>query len=256
MTSTIVENGIGIVVVDPFAETFVGDENSNSEVKWAAIAWREMARLTDSALMLVHHTRKYAGQMAGDPDASRGGGALIGTARIVSTMFTMSEEDAAGLGVDQEERYRYVRFDDAKSNLTKISGRARWFEKVSVTLPNGTGSDPADEIGVLRPWSPPGAFDGVSSSQVNQALDRIRDGVPDASGRPSGEFYVISERSGRYVGQVVEVVLGVPKQQAKRVIETWRQSGLISEIAFDDTAKKKVVKRVVVNDGLRPGKVS
>ena len=114
----------------------------------------------------------------------------------------------------------------------------------------------ADEIGVLRPWSPPGAFDGVSSSQVNQVLDRIKDGVPDASGGPSGEFYVISERSGRYVGQVVEVVLGVPKQQAKRVIETWRQSGLISEIAFDDTAKKKVVKRVVVNEALRPGRVS
>lgn len=256
MTSTIVENGIGIVVVDPFAETFVGDENSNSEVKWAAIAWREMARLTDCALMLVHHTRKYAGQMAGDPDASRGGGALIGTARIVSTMFTMSEEDAAGLGVDEAERYRYVRFDDAKSNLTKISGRARWFEKVSVTLPNGSGEEPADEIGVLRPWTPPGAFDGVSSGQVNVALDRIRDGVTNDSGQPSGEFYVMSDRSGRYVGQVIETVLGVPRQQAKRVVETWRATGLISEISYDDKAKKKIVRRVVVNEALRPGRVS
>lgn len=256
MTSTIVENGIGVAVVDPFAETFVGDENSNSEVKWAAIAWREMARLTDCALMLVHHTRKYAGQMAGDPDASRGGGALIGTARIVSTMFTMSDEDAAALGVEAEERFRYVRFDDAKSNLTKISGRARWFEKVSVTLPNGSGEEPADEIGVLRPWTPPGAFDGVSSTQVNQILDRIRDGAPDATGAPSGEFYVMSDRSPRYVGQVAEIVLGVPRQQAKRVIETWRQTGLISEIAYDDVAKKRVVKRVVVNEAMRPGRVS
>ena len=256
MTNTIVENGIGIVVVDPFAETFVGDENSNSEVKWAAIAWREMARLTDCALMLVHHTRKYAGAMAGDPDASRGGGALIGTARIVSTMFTMSEEDAASMGVEQEERFRYVRFDDAKSNLTKISGRARWFEKVSVTLPNGTGEEPADEIGVLRPWTPPGAFDGVSSTQVNQVLDRIRDGLPDANGQPSGEFYVLSDRSGRYVGQVVEMTLGVPKQQARRVIETWRQTGLITEITFDDRDRKRTVKRVIVNEGLRPGRVT
>ena len=37
---------IGVVVCDPFAETFEGDENSNSEVKWAGILWREVARKT------------------------------------------------------------------------------------------------------------------------------------------------------------------------------------------------------------------
>src|SRR5262249_3925734 len=65
MIKTINDNDIGVTFVDPFAETFEGDENSNSEVKWAGILWREVARRTNSAMMLVHHTRKYAHDMAG-----------------------------------------------------------------------------------------------------------------------------------------------------------------------------------------------
>ena len=47
-----------------------------------------------SRLLLVHHTRKYASDMAGDADASRGGGALIGMARILVTLFAMTEDEA------------------------------------------------------------------------------------------------------------------------------------------------------------------
>ena len=52
-------------IADPFAETFEGDENSNSEVKFVGILWREVARKTKAAMWLVHHTKKYAGSMAG-----------------------------------------------------------------------------------------------------------------------------------------------------------------------------------------------
>ena len=95
--STIKQAGIGVCIADPFAETFEGDENSNSEVKWAGILWREVARKTGAAMWRGHHTKKYAGSMAGDQDASRGGGALIGTARIMSTLFNMTEDEAQGV---------------------------------------------------------------------------------------------------------------------------------------------------------------
>ena len=87
LIKTIREAGVGVVIVDPFAETFEGDENSNSELKWAAMLWREVARRTGTAVLIVHHTKKYAGDMAGVADASRGGGALIGTARVLATLF-------------------------------------------------------------------------------------------------------------------------------------------------------------------------
>src|SRR4029077_17433483 len=54
LVTTIQAAGIGVCIADPFAETFEGDENSNSEVKWAGILWREVARKTKTALWLVH----------------------------------------------------------------------------------------------------------------------------------------------------------------------------------------------------------
>ena len=96
--------------------------------------------------MLVHHTKKYASAMAGDADASRGGGALIGTARIISTLFVMTEDEAATMNIQPEDRTRYVRFDDAKANLSLITGQAKWFEKKSVQLGNARGLLPGDEV--------------------------------------------------------------------------------------------------------------
>jgi hypothetical protein len=133
---TILEGKFDIVIVDPFAETFIGDENSNSELKWAAVLWREVARVTNTAVFLVHHARKYASDMAGDMDAARGGGALAGVARTVCTLFGMTKDDAAKMGItDDTKRARLLRFDDAKANLSLISHVARWFEKTSFKAP-------------------------------------------------------------------------------------------------------------------------
>jgi hypothetical protein len=102
IVGTIISQRIDIVVVDPFAETFAGDENSNSELKWAAVLWRDVARRTKTAVMLVHHAKKYAQNMAGDPDAGRGGGALAGVARIVATLFNMTDKEAEYYHIEPE----------------------------------------------------------------------------------------------------------------------------------------------------------
>lgn len=246
--------GIGMVIVDPFAETFIGDENSNSEIKWAGIAWRELARSTDCAVYLIHHTKKHAAAMAGDPDASRGAGSIVNTARVVSTLFTMTADDAAALGVDEDERHRYVRFDDAKANLTLVTNKAKWFEKIGVNIGNGRGDDPSDEIGVLSPWSPPSAFDGIKTSQVNLCLDRIRDGLP-ADGQTEPQFYTFSKASlFRYVGTVVADMLNVDEARAERIVKTWRMNGLLAEDTHNDPVRKKTTKVVRVVEAKRPGR--
>jgi len=254
LVNTIVEQDIGVVIADPFAETFIGDENANSEVKWAAIAWREIARITNAAVHLVHHTRKYASQMAGDSDASRGGGALVNAARLVSTLFTMTDEEAEKLGVDPEQRHRYVRHDDAKANLTLISANARWFEKIGVKIPNGRDGIPSDEIGVLSPWEPPGAFDGIQTSRIHACLDAITGGIMDDKGQPTGQFYTFSKASsGRYVGRVIADTLNVNIGQAERITGTWRQTGLIFETYHLDE-RKRPTKIVKVDEAKRPGR--
>ena len=184
---------IGVIFADPFAETFIGDENSNSEVKWAGILWREVARRSNTGLMVVHHTKKYAGSMAGNADASRGGGALIGTARIMSTLFTMSEAEAELFNVKVDDRLTYVRFDDAKSNQSKM-GVAKWFEKKSITLNNGIGPIPGDDVGVLVPWNPPGLMDGIGMFDIGLVLDAIGRGVLDDDGQPTGRLWRAPEQ--------------------------------------------------------------
>jgi len=256
LVQTVIEHGIDILTVDPFAETFEGDENSNSELKWAAVLWREIARRCNCAVLLVHHTRKF-GAEAGNMDSARGGGALVGVARIVSTLFAMTEEEAVIFGVTEEERHQYLRFDDAKANLSLVTFAARWFTKKTVTLPNAGDDEPADEVGVLVPWMPKAIFARVTNEKVNDMLDVIASGVPGKDGKPSGEPYTKSRRgegNKRWAGIVIHNLIDCTDEEAQKLIDAWLKSGLVTEVeAVTSTSKGKMRKGLVVNNSMRPG---
>jgi hypothetical protein len=257
LVTLIKENNIGVVVADPFAETFEGDESNNSEVKWAGILWREVARRTASSLLLVHHTKKYASEMAGIADASRGGGSLIGTARVMVTLFAMTEDEAIAMGVPVEERMDYVRVDDAKANYSRLD-RARWFEKKSITLANGTAFLPGDEVGVLVPWVPPGMLDGISTAKLNEALDVIDAGTLDKGGNPNGGFYTASNTSAnkeRWAGAVLVAVTGMLEANAKTLVKQWLERGTLEVFEYDDPVQRKTRKGVRSVPENRPGRV-
>lgn len=256
LVQTVIDNGFDVLVVDPFAETFEGDENSNSELKWAAVLWREIARRTNAAVMLVHHTRKF-GAEAGNMDSARGGGALVGVARIVSTLFAMTEQEAVIFGVTEEERHQYLRFDDAKANLSLVTFAARWFTKKTVTLPNGGDGEPPDEVGVLMPWTPSSIFARVSNQMANAMLDVIAAGVLDRDGQPSGDSYTLSRKgrgNKRWAGNVIQNLVECTDKEAQLLLDTWIKSGLISEVeAATTTSRGGMRKALVVNDSKRPG---
>lgn len=243
---TVADNGIGVVVVDPFAETFEGDENSNSEVKWAAAIWRAVARETSCSVMLVHHTPKYAKGMAGDADAARGAGALVNSARIVSTLFTMTEEEAGLFSLKPDEAHRYVRFDDAKANLTLMTGKARWFEKVSHELPNG------DSVGVLKPWKPPGVFDGVSIETITgvlQTLDQGRDG-----GKYLYNYNAGNVVTAAWAGYPIMEATGCERDKAAKMLKEWADSGLLVKAEYTSENRHAKV-GVRVDFSKRPGEI-
>lgn len=173
----IVEKKIDVLIVDPFAETFEGDENSNSEVKWAMKVWRDqIAKPTGCAVYLVHHTTKNAANGAGEADIVRGAGAIVNSTRITSTLMPMTADEAEAAGINPADRFLYVRFDNAKANQSLKTGRARWFEKVTVTISNGSEKTPADEVGALRPWRLPGPFDGVTLTHLKRVQQAIGNG--------------------------------------------------------------------------------
>jgi hypothetical protein len=232
IAATVREQQIDLLIVDPFAETFIGDENSNSELKWCAVLWREVARFTDCAVLLVHHAKKYSHE-PGDMDAARGGGALAGVARIVCTMFGMSEKEALTMleESEREERHRYLRFDDAKSNQSLVSRQARWFEKQSKVLPHGPDDDDvADEVGVLVPWKPRNAFEKMTVPDAIAILDKIDAGIIHDDGTRSGVSFVMWERGQRpkyWVGDVVLDRLGCTVPEAKDILKAWLKNQVI-----------------------------
>jgi len=252
LVTTIIANDIGLVIADPFAETFEGDENSNSEVKWAGILWREVARRIRGSLLLVHHTKKYAGDMAGNQDASRGGGALIGTARILSTLFTMTDDEAKLFNIPPEERDQYVRFDDAKANHS-AKGKVKWFRKITISLNNGDGFIPGDDVGVLDPWQPPGIMDGVTARELGLALETIDRGVLADDGRPTGQLFGPTVMSkDRFAGRVLEQMLGIPDERAKQMIKAWLESGTLYTVEYDDPQQRKPRTGVKFDRNKRP----
>ncbi|MBB4856997.1 hypothetical protein HNO88_000294 [Novosphingobium chloroacetimidivorans] len=247
----IIENEIGALIVDPFAETFEGDENSNSEVKWAMRIWRdEIARPTGCAVYLVHHTTKYANAGAGDANVVRGAGAIVNSTRISATLMPMTQDEAKLLGIDPEKRNRYVRYDDAKANQSLLSGKAHWFEKISVEIANGTGLTQADEVGALAPWTPPDAFNDISTHHIKIALERISRGMEGEDGAPTGERFSLHKAGStgkRWAGNVLIECFGVEAPVATKMLKTWVENGVISELEYDDPVQRKKRNGVTVD---------
>lgn len=247
------EREIDVLIVDPFTETFEGDENDNSEVKWAMKIWRdEIARRTGCVVYLVHHTVKYAGHGAGDANVIRGAGAIVNSTRISATLMPMSQEDADLVGIDQAERHLYVRYDDAKANQSLKTNIARWFQKVSVELGNGDNDNPGDEVGALVPWSPPDAFENLTSHRIKTILDMVQ------AGMGSGERYTASTRggskdSGRWVGCLVMDQAEVAEGIAKKVIGTWIKNGVLVEEEYHCPVARRKKKGLFAPESNRPG---
>lgn len=256
LVKTVTENGFDVLIVDPFAETFEGDENSNSELKWAAVLWRAIARRTGAAVMLVHHTRKF-GAEAGNMDSARGGSALVGVARIVSTLFTMTKEEAEIYEVDEEERHKFLRFDDAKANQALVTFAAKWFTKKSVTLPNGADDEPPDEVGVLVPWEPQGIFARLTNELANKICDAIQIGMLGRDGKPDGNLFCATkrgEKNRRWAAYMIKKMVNCKEAEAQKVIDTWLKSGLLIEVdAIIPLSKGKDCKCLRVVDMMRPG---
>jgi hypothetical protein len=242
------QNKIGLLVVDPYAESHTLEENSNPDMIKAAAAWRRVARKTGCAIMLVHHVRKGAGDAG--IDSARGAKGLTDSARVGLLMSPMSEDEAKALGVSSEHRFQHVRLDDGKLNLSPRVDKAKWFKLEQVQLNNGTSVHPnGDNVAAMVPWEPPSVFGQVTDEQVNLILDRI------AAGYMPGILYTHSKRHPaiRWAGRAVLEIVDVSEEQAALMVSAWFKSGLLYETKFDHPETRKEVSGVLVLNSKRPG---
>lgn len=234
-------NGIGLLVVDPFVETHECDENDNAQIKTVAAMWREIARRCDCGVILVHHTGKPPAAApdawAGSLSASRGASSLGGIARIMRTLFAMSERDAERLGLDPEERHRWVRLDDAKANLSLAAGGAKWFRRESVVIANG------DEVGVLVPGDPKprgGADDAATEAAL---LDAIA--AAWAAGAPLSDH---PRARDRYAPAIVARAQRRSVDDVQTILIRLMTAGAVRVETFDAKTKMRGLRIVPLNE--------
>lgn len=237
---------IGVLVCDPFAESHSLEENSNPQMVKAAAAWRRVARATGCAILLVHHVRK--GDATGI-DAARGAKALTDSARVGLLLATMSAEDGETFNIPPDDRWQYVRLDDAKRNMAPAA-KARWFKLDQVSL--GNVSDPiypnGDKVAAIVPWEPPSLAANATPAQLNEVLDIIA--------QPAAGWLYAAHRRGkqndRWAGQVLVDVLGFSEKQATGLIAAWLKSGLLYQESYHDSEQRKDRTGVRVDDTKRP----
>jgi hypothetical protein len=225
---------IGLFVVDPFVETHEVNENSNEHIKSVAAMYREIAREANCAVLLVHHTSKppqgASDSHAGNMNTARGASALVGVARVVQTLFSMSDADAEQYGVAKDERHLFLRLDDAKANLGLISGAAAWYRRHSVTIANG------DEVGVMVPHQ----FDGGTAPDITP--DKTRQVFEEIERRwDAGEPFSSRPNSDRHILPWLEKQ-GLRKRVARSVLSDWLTNQMLRSETYDAKTKGKGLK--------------
>jgi len=160
------------------------------------------------------------------------------------------------MDVAPEDRRKFIRFDDAKGNYHKLE-KVRWFEKRTALVGNATGFLPEDEVGVLVPWVPPGALDGLSIHELNDVLDTIDRGLVDESGKATGQRYSPSStgaNADRWAGRVLTRMLECSDDAAKNILKKWLKGDVLEVFDYTDPVVRKPRKGVRSVLANRPGK--
>lgn len=227
MIKKIIENEIGLVIVDPWVGANDIPENDNSAMEKAVSAARRVCDATDCAIVITHHIRKQNGEDA-TVDSVRGAGSLISAARAARVINRISKEEAEKMGVDEMQSTGIFRVDDAKANLAPPPDKALYRRMHGVELPNG------ENIGVCTSFHMPDLFEGIKASDL-MAVQRLIGTAIDEN-----DPYRESANAKRWAGFAVAKVLNLDMQKAsqrarvKSVLRHWLQNDALQVTEFDD----------------------
>lgn len=119
-----------LLILDTLRRFHKADENDSGAMAEVMARLEHVAARTGCAVLLVHHTSKFAAmQGKGDEQqASRGSSVLVDHARWQAFLAGMTLSDAEDHGVDPEERRWYVRMGVSKGNYGPPQAD-RWLER-------------------------------------------------------------------------------------------------------------------------------
>jgi len=240
------DNDISYLSIDPFVRVHQASENDNKDIDEVLNIFSQIANDTNCAIDLVHHTKKMGKEsMAGNMEAARGASAIAGAVRSARTLQVMSDKEADLYGIEQKRRTWYVRVDSAKANMAAPSESADWFERKSVTLPNGNPvtQEEGDKVGVLQYWEPPKIGDGLDPAKIKELFKTIQDGDEEHG------FYSTSAQASNYIIPIMEKLLEVNSVVARTLIRNWKKDGyLIEEMMVSNKDRKEKKALIVMKD--------
>lgn len=138
---------VGLIILDPLVKIHKCDESDNVHMDFVMETLTDLARAAKVSILALHHTSKITSRSedkVGNMDIGRGASAIVNASRVAFTLLNASEQDAEDYGMQDDERYMWVRMDDAKMNLALASNKATWFFKEGTKIPSN------DIVGVLR----------------------------------------------------------------------------------------------------------
>ncbi|MBR0936696.1 AAA family ATPase [Bradyrhizobium jicamae] len=248
LRETITRRQIDLLGLDPFVKLHTLEENDNGAMDFVCGLLVQLAIELNIAVDVPHHTKKGQ-QVAGDADAGRGASSARDAGRLMYTLTRMSDQDGEAFGIRAEDRRQYIRLDSAKVNTAPQSGEATWFKLIGVRLENGTVDYPnGDEVQTVIPWHPPKTWDGITSAQLNAALDEIEAGLPNGQRFTDGPN-TTTRAAWRVVQQHCP---GRTESQCRDIVRTWARNGLLVSEEYDDPIDRKPRKGFRVIAAKRP----
>lgn len=144
LVDEIIRTNAGLVIIDPAIEVLHVNENDNVEVKQALTILRDIARKTNCAILVLHHSGKEG---ARGLNAARGASSLGGFVRGYRTITEVDEKDAAAEAIPSELVGSIVRVDDVKLSYGEKRRTPSYFLRTSFEVDG-------EKVAALVPWVP------------------------------------------------------------------------------------------------------
>jgi len=235
-------NAADALIFDPLQDLSRSPE-TNEVFRLLGQRLRRMASMSKVALGLIHHTRKITPGATPTIDDGRGGSALRGTARFNRLLIGMTEDEGVKAGV--ENHRHFLRVADMESNLAPPSSDVnRWFQKISVAIPNG------HYVGSIEPWAYPDAFDGITKQQAMDCQNAVASREIPARADPRAADWV-----GHTIGPILDLDVSDKGGKARLniILKRWIKEDVLRQETHRDPRQGREVPVIVVGNNMISG---
>ncbi len=173
MVDFIERDQVDVFMIDPLVSFHGVLENDNSHMDLV---------IKEGFGAIFHHPGKAKpGQADTTVEDGRGASSILWAVRSARVFNFMTPEEAAKLGLSEDERRLHVRISNGKANMGPL-GKAKWLKLVVENLPNG------DLVACASPWTPPDPFKNITATDMELARTLARTGAY-RSDRRSPEWF-------------------------------------------------------------------